>query len=77
MMLHKILQRIYFAKEWPKINIHTKTNMIIYKLNCRTYLQQWNYSMQLGEREKGKKNDRASTILHTIRCEGRGYEDVY
>jgi hypothetical protein len=33
--------------------------------------------MELGERGKGKENDRASVILHTIRCEGRGYEDVY
>jgi hypothetical protein len=23
------------------------------------------------EREKGEKNDRATVILHTIRCEGR------
>jgi hypothetical protein len=33
--------------------------------------------MELGEREKGKENDRAAAILHTIRCEGRGHEDVY
>jgi hypothetical protein len=33
--------------------------------------------MELGERGKGKKDDRASVILHTIRCEGRGYKDVY
>jgi hypothetical protein len=34
-------------------------------------------TVELGEREKGKENDRASVILHTIRCEGRGYKDVY
>jgi hypothetical protein len=28
--------------------------------------------MELGEREKGKENDRVSVISHTIRCEGRG-----
>jgi hypothetical protein len=33
--------------------------------------------MELGERGKGKKNDRASVILHNIRCEGRECEDVY
>jgi hypothetical protein len=33
--------------------------------------------MELGEREKTKKNNRASVILHNIRCEGRGYKDVY
>jgi hypothetical protein len=33
--------------------------------------------MELGEREKGKESDRATIILHTIRCEGRGYENVY
>jgi hypothetical protein len=32
--------------------------------------------MELGEREKGKENDRASVILHTIRCKDRGYKDV-
>jgi hypothetical protein len=26
---------------------------------------------------KGKENDRASVILHTIRCKSRGYKDVY
>jgi hypothetical protein len=31
--------------------------------------------MELGER--GKENDRASVILHNIRCEGRGHKDVY
>jgi hypothetical protein len=31
--------------------------------------------MELGER--GKENDTASVISHTIRCEGRGYKDVY
>jgi hypothetical protein len=33
--------------------------------------------MELGEREKGKENDRAVVISHIIRCEGKGYEDVY
>jgi hypothetical protein len=33
--------------------------------------------MELGEREKVKKNDRASVMLHNIRCEGRGYKDTY
>jgi hypothetical protein len=33
--------------------------------------------MELGERRKGKDNDRASVISHNIRCEGRGYKDVY
>jgi hypothetical protein len=33
--------------------------------------------MELGEREKGKENDRASVISYNIRCEGRGYKDVY
>jgi hypothetical protein len=31
--------------------------------------------MELGEREKGKQNDRASVIY--IRCKGRGYKDVF
>jgi hypothetical protein len=33
--------------------------------------------MELRERGKGKENDRASVISHNIRCEGRGYKDVY
>jgi hypothetical protein len=33
--------------------------------------------MELGERGKGKEDDRISIILHTIRYEGRGYKDVY
>jgi hypothetical protein len=33
--------------------------------------------MELGKREEGKVNDRSSVILHTKRCEGRGYDDVY
>jgi hypothetical protein len=33
--------------------------------------------MELGERGKGKENDRVSvTMLHNIRSEGRGYKDV-
>jgi hypothetical protein len=32
--------------------------------------------MELGERQKGKENDRALVILHIIRCEGRGYKNV-
>jgi hypothetical protein len=33
--------------------------------------------MELGERGKGKDNDRTSVILHTIRCKDRGYKEVY
>jgi hypothetical protein len=33
--------------------------------------------MELRERGKGKENDRASVISHTIRSKGRGYKDVY
>jgi hypothetical protein len=33
--------------------------------------------MELGERGKGRENDRASVISHNKRCEGRGYEDAY
>jgi hypothetical protein len=33
--------------------------------------------MELREGSKGKENDRASVISHTIRCEGRRYKDVY
>jgi hypothetical protein len=40
-------------------------------------LLQWNYSTDIGEREKRKENDRALVILHNIRCEDRGYKDVY
>jgi hypothetical protein len=32
--------------------------------------------MELRESKKRKKNDRATVISHTTRCEGRGYEDV-
>jgi hypothetical protein len=32
---------------------------------------------ELGERRKGKENDRRSVILHTIRYKGRGYKDMY
>jgi hypothetical protein len=35
-----------------------------------------NYFMERGEKRKGKQNDRASIILHTIKCEGRGYKDA-
>jgi hypothetical protein len=45
-----------------KMNIYTKTNMIIYNLIGRTCLYQWNYSMELGERGKGKENGRASVV---------------
>jgi hypothetical protein len=35
------------------------------------------YSMELGERGKGKENDRASvTVKHNI-CEARGYKDMH
>jgi hypothetical protein len=33
--------------------------------------------MELGERAKGKVNDSASVISHTIICKGRGYKDLY
>jgi hypothetical protein len=33
--------------------------------------------MELGERGKGKENDRVLVLSHTIRYEGRGYKDVY
>jgi hypothetical protein len=33
--------------------------------------------MELRERGKRKENDRASIILHNIRCAGRGYKDVH
>jgi hypothetical protein len=36
--------------------------------------------VEFREREKGKKNDRVSVILHNITCEGcniRGYKEVY
>jgi hypothetical protein len=28
-------------------------------------------------KRKGKEHDRASVISHTIRCEDKGYKDVY
>jgi hypothetical protein len=33
--------------------------------------------VELGERGKGKENDRASVMSHNIRCEGRECKDVY
>jgi hypothetical protein len=33
--------------------------------------------MELGERGKGKENDKAAVISHNVKCEGTGYEDVY
>jgi hypothetical protein len=33
--------------------------------------------MELGERGKGKENDRASIISYTIRCKDRGYKSVF
>jgi hypothetical protein len=33
--------------------------------------------MELREGGKGKGNDRASVTSHNIRCEGRGYKNVY
>jgi hypothetical protein len=32
--------------------------------------------MELRERGKGKENNRASVISHTIRCEDRGYKGI-
>jgi hypothetical protein len=69
-----------FSHMWkidPKINIYTKTSITIYKLTCRTCLKQWNCSMELRERGKGKGNDKALVISQSIRCEGRGYKDTY
>jgi hypothetical protein len=34
------------------------------------------FSIELGERGKGKENDRVSVIFHTIRGEGREYKDM-
>jgi hypothetical protein len=31
---------------------------------------EWNYSMELGERGKGKENDRVSVISYNMICEG-------
>jgi hypothetical protein len=39
--------------------------------------EKWNYFMELGERGKEKGNNRASVTSHNMRCEGRGYKDVY
>jgi hypothetical protein len=33
--------------------------------------------MELRKRRKVKENDRALVKLHTIRCESRGYKNVY
>jgi hypothetical protein len=33
--------------------------------------------MELEESGKGKEKNRTSVILHTTRCEGRGYKDMY
>jgi hypothetical protein len=33
--------------------------------------------MELGERGKGKENNRASAISHNIRREGREYKNIY
>jgi hypothetical protein len=32
--------------------------------------------MELGERRKGKENDRTSAVSHNIICEGTGYTDM-
>jgi hypothetical protein len=62
-----------------KINVYTKTSVeawsytnwnVEHVCNCVTTL--WTL-----ERGKGKENDRASVISHTIRCKGRGYKNVY
>jgi hypothetical protein len=74
---HKIHIFSHVWKIDPKINVYTKTVMIIYKLRCRTCLQQWSCSMELREREKAKENNGTSVISHNIRYEGRGYKDVY
>jgi 16S rRNA A1518/A1519 N6-dimethyltransferase RsmA/KsgA/DIM1 with predicted DNA glycosylase/AP lyase activity len=49
-----------FSHMWkidPKEKHIHKTNIIMYKLICRTWLQYWNYSMELGRGGKGKEND--------------------
>jgi hypothetical protein len=33
--------------------------------------------VELRERGKGKENDTASVISYNIKCEDRGYKDVY
>jgi hypothetical protein len=33
--------------------------------------------VELREREKGKENERATVISHTIRYEDRGYKNAY
>jgi hypothetical protein len=39
---HRVLVFSHMWKIDPKINIYTKTSMIIYKLRCRTSFLQWN-----------------------------------
>jgi hypothetical protein len=36
-----------------------------------------NYVLRINLTSKGKGNDSASVMLQSIRCEGRGYKDVY
>jgi hypothetical protein len=33
--------------------------------------------MEFRERWKGRENDRAAVKSHNMRCEGRGFKDVY
>jgi hypothetical protein len=60
----------------PKINIYTKqawsyTNSNVKHIcNCGTTL----WSSEIQGKEKWMI---ASVILHTIRCKGRGYKDLY
>jgi hypothetical protein len=48
------------ARQIRKINIYTKTNVIVYKLICRTFVIVELLYGSRGKRE-GKENDRAST----------------
>jgi hypothetical protein len=49
---------------WNKVNKKTKVlfDENYEQLICRACLSEWDYSMELKERGKVKKNDRASTI---------------
>jgi hypothetical protein len=47
--------------------MYTKTSMIIYNSNVKHVC---NSGTTLQNSGKGKENDRASVILHTIRCRG-------
>jgi hypothetical protein len=55
-----------FSHMWkmdPKINIYTKTIIIICKFRLRACLLHWNYSMELGERGKRIENDSLNNMV--------------